>query len=520
MPTESFLTSFAAVTESRPNSTALWWNDRPVTYRELSELAAAAHPLLPPNSAGDAGPVCVIGKKSPELVGTLLALFQAGHRVLLPPSDLGPATLRQLTAQAGCRALISVEAGGQPLVAPLPTDAPAADRAETEPAGPEAGRPETRGAQPVRAEAGRGPAGPGLLLTTSGSTGVPKIVPLATAGVDRFIGWAAERFDIGPDAVVLNYAPLNFDLCLLDVWTSLARGAAVALVAEDSATNGGLLLHLMARSTVVQGVPMLFRLATDAAGEGTRVLAGVRHVLVTGDVMPADVLQRTRRLAPAAALYNLYGCTETNDSFLHRIDGPLADEAPTAPLPIGRPIAGVTAAVLAADGTPLIGPGSGELLVSTPFQTAGYLDPRLDAGRFGPAPAGLPAGRYYRTGDLVRRDDAGLLTLIGRADFHVKVRGVRINTQEIETVIAQHADVLEAAVLAIPDEVAGHRLHAVIRRHPGTTLNGLQLRAHCAARLARTAIPGRVEIVDNALPRTSTGKVDRKQLRLSREGGN
>jgi acyl-coenzyme A synthetase/AMP-(fatty) acid ligase len=238
---------------------------------------------------------------------------------------------------------------------------------------------------------------------------------------------------------------------------------------------------------------------------------------VTGDVMPAEVLRRSRRLLPRAAFYNLYGCTETNDSFLHRVED--APEVATR-LPIGRPIPGVTAAVLTAEDVPLTGAGTGELLVRTPFQAAGYLDPALDDGRFVPAPAGLPAGRYYRTGDLVRRDEAGLLTLVGRADFHVKVRGVRINTQEVETVIGQHADVLEAAVLAIPDEVAGHRLHAVIRRHPGSTLNGLQLRAHCAARLARTAIPGRVEIVDTALPRTSTGKVDRNQLRLSRVGGN
>jgi acyl-coenzyme A synthetase/AMP-(fatty) acid ligase len=298
----------------------------------------------------------------------------------------------------------------------------------------------------------------------------------------------------------------------------------VTLVGEDVATSGPALLDLLAGATVVQAVPMLFRLAADAAAPGT-AFDSVRHVISTGDVLPAGVLSRTRRLFPHADLYNLYGCTETNDSFLHRVG---ADE--TGPLPIGRPITGVTAAVLDPDGAPLTGAGTGELVVRTPFQADGYLDPDLDAGRFGPAPEKLPPGRWYRTGDLVRRDEAGLLTLLGRADFHVKVRGVRINTQEVEMVLGQHEQVAEAAVLAIPDEVAGHRLHAVIRRRPGSTLNSLQLRQHCAARLARTAIPGRVEIVETPLPRTSTGKVDRNQLRLtrretprqetSRQGGN
>jgi acyl-coenzyme A synthetase/AMP-(fatty) acid ligase len=263
---------------------------------------------------------------------------------------------------------------------------------------------------------------------------------------------------------------------------------------------------------------MLFPLVTDAAAAGPALpaLTGVRHVMFTGDAMPADLLGRVRRLFPRAALHNIYGCTETNDSFVHRVD---ALPGHDAPVPIGRPIAGVTAAVLDGDGLPLAGPGTGELVVRTPFQAGGYLDRRLDEGRFVPAPAGMPAGRYYRTGDLVRRDAAGLLTLVGRADFQVKVRGVRVNTEEVEAVLTQHEEVLEAAVAALPDRVAGHRLYALIRRTPYAAVNSLGLRQHCAARLPRAAIPGRIEIVDEPLPRTSTGKLDRKQIRHPRLGG-
>ena len=75
------------------------------------------------------------------------------------------------------------------------------------------------------------------MLTTSGSTGLPKIVPLPAGGVDRFTDWAAEQFDIGPGTVVANYAPLNFDLCLLDIWTTLKHGGCVALVDQDRATQ-------------------------------------------------------------------------------------------------------------------------------------------------------------------------------------------------------------------------------------------------------------------------------------------
>src|SRR5262249_49359362 len=151
----------------------------------------------------------------------LLAAFRAGHRVLLPPHDLGEATLLQLCAQAGCGHLVRVGAGPEPAglaVRSLPTDA----------AGPDPG------------SEGR----PRLVPTTPGSTGLPKVVPLSEAGVDRFTAWAAGQFGLGSGTVVLNYAPLNFDLCLLDVWASLAGGAGVALVDEASATNGPYLLDL------------------------------------------------------------------------------------------------------------------------------------------------------------------------------------------------------------------------------------------------------------------------------------
>jgi acyl-coenzyme A synthetase/AMP-(fatty) acid ligase len=112
----------------------------------------------------------------------------------------------------------------------------------------------------------------------------------------------------------------------------------------------------------------------------------------------------------------------------------------------------------------------------------------------------------------VRRHEDGTLTLEGRADFYVKVRGVRVSTQVVEQAIEEHPAVVEAAVVAAPDELAGSRLHAVVRREADLKLNSLQLRQHCATRLARTEMPSTIEIVTEPLPKTSTGKVDRKSI--------
>jgi acyl-coenzyme A synthetase/AMP-(fatty) acid ligase len=165
------------------------------------------------------------------------------------------------------------------------------------------------------------------------------------------------------------------------------------------------------------------------------------------------------------------------------------------------------------DGALLDGTGTGELLVRTPFQTRGYLNAALNEGRFASFPDdGGGEITYYRTGDVVRRHDDGLLTLEGRADFYVKVRGVRVSTQVVEQAIQEHPEVVEVAVVAIPDELAGKRLHAAVRRAQDSTLNSLGLRKHCASRLARTEMPSIIEIGTEPLPKTSTGKVDRKRV--------
>jgi acyl-coenzyme A synthetase/AMP-(fatty) acid ligase len=333
-------------------------------------------------------------------------------------------------------------------------------------------------------------------------------VVLSAEGVDRFLSWGTSQFGIKPGTIVLNYAPLNFDLCLLDIWATLAVGACAELVEQDKATDGTYLLDLCTRRalTVIQAVPMFYRLLADAILDG-RAFDSVEHVICTGDALPLKLLERLPRLFPQAMLWNVYGCTETNDSFLHEVT---VDEALAhGTVPIGRPIPGVDAVIVDESGAIIDGSGSGELLVTTPFQTRGYLDQQLNGERWREG--------YFRTGDTVRRDENGLFFLIGRNDYHVKVRGVRTNLQEVERVILDHSDVLEAAVVAVPDEIAGHLLHVIIRRRPYSGLNSIQLRAHSAAKLPRTAVPSVVEIVDHALPRTSTGKIDRNVVRAYRE---
>jgi len=154
---------------------------------------------------------------------------------------------------------------------------------------------------------------------------------------------------------------------------------------------------------VVQAVPMLYRLLIDAAREDGHTFPTVKHVLTTGDKMPATSLKELPRLFPNARFFNIYGCTETNDSLMQELH-PADGEIP-ANIPVGQPLPGVTALMEDGDGGFVEGEGTGELVVWTPFQTQGYLKAALNEGKFSSYPD--DEKRYFRTGDIVRRHADG-----------------------------------------------------------------------------------------------------------------
>lgn len=471
MAQSSLIGGFTEHARYRPDAAALVGPHGEISYGLLDRSARRQQRRLRALLGGADEPVAIVADKSPEGIALILGCLLARVRFLLLAPTAPPELQRRLAEQAGCVAQVSVRTGHRL-----------------------AGRPGSDG-----------PAGVSFMLTTSGSTGAPKIVPLPDAAVDRFTTWAHQRFDVGPGRSVLNYAPLSFDLCLLDVWATLRHGGRVVLVDTAAALSGPYLIELIRRHRphVVQSIPLFYRLIADAAVDGGESMSGVEHVIFTGDTLPRRYLGVLPELFPDARLYNVYGCTETNDSFLSEAD---AAWLPDGPAPLGHPLPGVTALLTDPAGTVFAGPGVGELYVHTPFQADGY----LGGDRFPPAPDGSHSGlRFFRSGDLVRRHADGGLTLEGRTDHQVKIRGSRVNTAEVERVLLDHPEIAEAAVVTTPDATAGLSLCAVLRRVPGSTLNSLALRRHCAMSLMPAAIPATIQITDTPLPRTSTGKVDR-----------
>ncbi|WP_405827157.1 AMP-binding protein [Streptomyces sp. NBC_01176] len=450
--------------------------DEVVTYAELVGAAERIGAELAGRYPDTRRPLALQASKSTVAIATVLACMQAGRPLLLASTELGRELLAELVERSGCQAVLGVVE-------------------------------ERLTHRPVAGDAQGGtvlPQNTSLLLTTSGSTGIPKLVPLGAAGVDAFTSWAGSAFALGTGTRVLNFAPLNFDLTLLDIWGTLRHGGCVVPVDHDRCVDTRYLLALLAstRPHVVQAVPMFFRLLTEAGSASG--FPGVRELLLTGDHVPRSVRAGLARLFPAARLHNVYGCTETNDSMIHTFSA--AEAADREVLPLGSPLPGVLVEVVA-DGAVLRGAGSGELLVSTPFQSAGYLGEAGAKDRF------VVRGDrvWYRTGDVVTRSAGGELALVGRTDSQVKVRGVRINLEEVERVLQGHGGVAEAAVVAVPHPVSGRALHAFVRRSDDA-VTGLQLRSYCAAKVNRAAIPAAFHLMTDPLPIGPTGKVSRRLL--------
>jgi len=350
------------------------------------------------------------------------------------------------------------------------------------------------------------------VLYTSGSTGEPKGVMLSHRNALAFVEWAGDTFRITHEDRLANHAPFHFDLSTFDLFAGARAGAAVyplspriasfpAAVAKQWTTD---------RLTVWYATPSSLVLMLTRGGLASLDLASLRVLLFAGEAFPVKYLRELMRLAPHARFANLYGPTETNVCTWYDVTGVPDDDRP---LPIGRACPYDETLVLGEDSKPVPEGGAGELWVRGASVMHGYWG-RPERTALALRPIEIAPGitdLAYRTGDLVRVRPDGNLEFLGRRDHQVKTRGYRVELGEIETVLLRHPAVDGAVVIATPDEEIGHRLRAVVVTKRGAALDEAGVKQHCAATLPRYMVPEAVEFRAE-LPRTSSGKVDRRAL--------
>jgi amino acid adenylation domain-containing protein len=504
---ESLTAIFRRTVRDFGNRPAVAGPNRTISYAELDSISDGIAGSLRKIGIRPGARVGILRRKSIETVAGIYGALKAGCAYVPIDSKMGIDRLAAVLNDAGLAALII-----EPLLMPkfqeliaknlTPRLANAASYGEilrfSNPA---------EELSPVNDLA--------YILYTSGSTGIPKGVQHSHASALAFVSWATTEFALSCSDRLSCHAPFHFDLTTFDLFCAAMAGACVVLIPDEVVMFPGQVASLIEKEaiTVWYSVPFALIQMVERGNLAGRRQA-LREVIFAGERFPPAQLRRLAATLPEVELTNLFGPTETNVCTYHRLspDDLASDEF----CPIGRPCPYASVVVIDADGNEAGAGEMGELLVGGSSLMAGYLNrPELNKNVFVTRPTSGRPERFFRTGDLVTAPAGGPIRFHGRVDRQVKVRGFRIELDEIESALANCAGVVAAAAWVKNDSNGFAEVRAAVAAGSASAgLTGDDLIVQVRGALAQAAVPAQV-LVLNDLPRSVNGKIDYAALAAS-----
>lgn len=350
------------------------------------------------------------------------------------------------------------------------------------------------------------------LYFTSGSTGKPKGIAGRLKAITHFINWEIKTFNIKKSSRFSQLINPTFDAFLRDVFVPLCSGGVVCIPEEvDTILDARRLIEWIDNQQInlIHCVPSLFRSILNEDLD-PKSFSSLQYILLSGEpLLPVDVSRWMDVYGDRIQLVNLYGASETTMTKFFYFVKP--SDRQRRFIPIGKPMDGAAALVVDDQGR-VCPPGMvGEIYIRTPYRTSGYYQqPELTNKVFIPNPfSNDPHDIVYKTGDLGRILEDGNFECLGRRDGQVKIRGVRIELGEIENHLRLHPLVKDVAVVDRDDTKANKYLcaYVVLKEE----LEAVQLKDFLLESLPESIIPS-VFVVMDALPRTISGKVDKRSL--------
>ncbi|WP_049719427.1 non-ribosomal peptide synthetase [Streptomyces caatingaensis] len=477
--------------ERTPDALAVVHADRSLTYRELVRRATDLAAELQSRGVGPDVRVGLSAEGSLELiVGMLAVLLAGGAYVPLDPAYPHDRLTYMLdNCQAALLLTLRRHAGQLP-----PTDLPVVFLDELRPAsggrltGPAAG-----------------PDDLAYVIYTSGTTGRPKGAMITHQGLVNLDLVHREALPPRPGRRVLQFASISFDYFTWEWMLALTTGGSLHLATREELRPGPPLIGLVARDRITTLNLTAGVLSTLDPSD----LPSVTEVTSASEPCSAALVERWAR--DGRRMVNAYGPTEI--SVFCTTMAPLVADGSTPP--IGRTVPGTELHVLDENLQPVPIGAVGELYIGGLGVGRGYQSrPDITADRFVPDPFSTePGQRLYRSGDRVRWDGSGVLHYLGRNDHQVKIRGVRIEPSEVETVLADHPAVRRAVVLARPSRAGDLHLvgYVTLREGIAHTVDGAALRTYVAETLPAAMVPAFVVVLDR-FPLNPNGKLDRERL--------
>jgi len=349
------------------------------------------------------------------------------------------------------------------------------------------------------------------ILYTSGSTGKPKGVMLSHQNALSFIDWCSAAFEPSESDRFSSHAPFHFDLSILDIYVAIKHGATLVLVEEEIGKDPIRLAPLISdkKISIWYSTPSILSFLAQYGRLDRYEFLDLRLALFAGEVFPIKHLRRLKNLLPKPRYFNLYGPTETNVCTYFEIPATIPEQQ-TKPFPIGEACSHYRIKVVDEQGQDVGIGQEGELIAGGPGVMLGYWNlPERTVNAFLVDSSGQ---RWYKTGDIVVQEEDGSFVYVSRHDRMVKKRGYRVELGEIEAGLYGHAEVKEAAVIAMSNEENGVQIKAFLSFRGGQEPSRIELKRFCAENLPAYMIPDFFSFLDS-LPKTSTNKIDYQKLK-------
>ncbi|WP_371865564.1 non-ribosomal peptide synthase/polyketide synthase [Dictyobacter alpinus] len=493
---------FEAQARAHPQRLALLCGDEKFTYQQLDQQAnQLAHALLDEKLA----PESIVGiclPRSPELLITILAILKSGAAYVALDPSLPTPRLHYIVEQTQPRLLIT---GNEAYSPPVSTTLPILCWEQRWWDSCPVTRPQVRISPDQLA----------YVVYTSGSTGRPKGIQANHRGIINYLAFLGSAYKLGTWTIALQLASYAFDASIRDTFGPLSYGGRLVMAPHTGGLEPRQMLNLIESyhiNALPSIVPSVLRLLLEVAEQQARPLPDIELVLMSGEAVYATDIQRASAIfSPHVRLVNQYGPTETTmTATYHQFS---IQETVQGTITVGQPIANMQVYILDRYLQPVPAKVYGDVYISGPGLARGYLhQPTTTAESFIPHPYSKEEGtRLYRTGDRARYLLDGNIELAGREDHQVKIRGIRVELGEIETVIAQHPAIRSCAVVAQSDEHHDTSLIAYIVGQQEQPLTQVELRAYLQEMLPAFMQPGHIVTLKN-LPLTPNGKIDRRAL--------
>ncbi len=351
------------------------------------------------------------------------------------------------------------------------------------------------------------------IMYTSGSTGEPKGLMHTHYSGLSYARLSADTYEVTPVDRISDFAPLHVDQCTFACFTARLKGATTIVIPDEIAAFPVDLARLIEaeRISIWYSVPLALIQLVDRGDLGDFNHSSLRWVTFGGEPFPPKHLRSLMSYWPQARFSNIYGPAEVNQCTHY--DFGAADIAGEESVPIGEVWADSQGLIVDDEDREVADGQAGELIIRSPTMMQGYWRrPDLDAKAFYLRET-LPNFRecYYRTGDLVRRRVDGMLEFIGRKDRQIKVRGYRVELDEVEAALCAHEAVREAAAFADGKSPEDRRVLAAVILHDGAIADERQILRHASGLLASYSVPQYIS-VESTFPRTGSGKINRRAL--------